>query len=87
MATNNPLLSGSRTPEQRLNIIIGQLNGLKKAIGQSNYECSALITQIKAVKAGLDAVLEKILEEQLDRCLKATKAKPEVKKIFNQVIR
>jgi len=86
MATNNPL-SGSRTPEQRLNIIIGQLNGLKKAIGQSNYECSALITQIKAVKAGLDAVLEKILEEQLDRCLKATKAKPEVKKIFNQVIR
>ena len=87
MATNNPLLCGSRTPEQRLNIIIGQLNGLKKAIGQSNYECSALITQIKAVKAGLDAVLEKILEEQLDRCLKATKAKPEVKKIFNQVIR
>ena len=86
MATNNSL-GGSRTPEQRLNIIIGQLNGLKKTISQSNYECSALITQIKAVKAGLDAVLEKILEEQLDRCLKTTKAKPEVKKIFNQVIR
>ena len=79
MTTNNPL-SGSRTPEQRLNIIIGQLNGLKKTISQTNYDCSALITQIKAV-------LEKILEEQLDRCLKATKARPEVKKIFNQVIR
>mgnify|MGYP000967570662 CR=1 FL=1 len=86
MTTNNPL-SGSRTPEQRLNIIIGQLNGLKKTISQADYDCSALITQIKAVKAGLDAVLEKILEEQLDRCLKATKARPEVKKIFNQVIR
>ena len=86
MATNNSLTSG-RTTEQRLNIIIGQLNGLKKAIGQSNYDCSALITQVKAVKAGLDSFLEKILEEQLDRCLKATKSKPEVKKIFNQVIR
>jgi DNA-binding FrmR family transcriptional regulator len=85
MATN--FFAGARTPEQRLNIIIGQLNGLKKTLAKGRYECSALITQIKATKAGLDAVLEKVLEEQLDRCLKTAKSKPEVKKIFSQALR
>lgn len=85
MATN--FFAGTRTPEQRLNIIIGQLNGLKKTLAKGRYDCSAFITQIKATKAGLDAVLEKILEEQLDRCLKTTKSKPEVKKIFSQALR
>ena len=85
MATN--FFAGTRTPEQRLNIIIGQLNGLKKTLAKGRYDCYALITQIKATKAGLDAVLEKILEEQLDRCLKTTKSKPEVKKIFSQALR
>jgi DNA-binding FrmR family transcriptional regulator len=85
MATN--FFSGVRTSEQRLNIIIGQLNGLKKTLAGGHYDCSALITQIKATKAGLDAVLEKTLEEQLDRCLKTAKSKPEVKKIFSQAVR
>ena len=83
----NKFFTGVRTPEQRINIIIGQLNGLKKVLAKRQYDCSALITQIKAARSGLDAVLEKILEEQLDRCLKTTKSKPEVKKLFSQIIR
>lgn len=85
MATN--FFAGARTPDQRLNIIIGQLNGLKKSLANGRYDCSLLITQIKATKSGLDAVLEKVLEEQLDRCLKTVKSKPEVKKIFSQALR
>lgn len=85
MATS--FFSGARTPEQRINIIIGQLNGLKKTLASGRYECSALITQIKATKSGLDAVMEKVLDEQLDRCLKTVKSKPEVKKIFNYALR
>jgi DNA-binding FrmR family transcriptional regulator len=83
----NNFFSGTRTPEQRLNIIIGQLNSLKKVISDDRYDCSSLITQIKATKAGLDAVLEKVLSEQLDRCLKTAKSKPEVKKMFSQALR
>ncbi|HNW55762.1 MAG TPA: metal-sensitive transcriptional regulator [bacterium] len=85
MATG--FFSGARTPEQRINIIIGQLNALKKAIAGGKADCSSVITQIKATKSGLDAVMEKVLEEQLDRCLKTVKSKPEVKKILNYALR
>jgi len=71
MATG--FFSGARTPEQRINIIIGQLTALKKAIANGKSDCSSVITQIKATKSGLDAVMEKVLEEQLDRCLKTVK--------------
>ncbi len=85
MATG--FFSGARTPEQRINIIIGQLTALKKAIANGKSDCASMITQIKATKSGLDAVMEKVLEEQLDRCLKTVKSKPEVKKIFNYALR
>lgn len=58
--------------EQRINNIIGQLEGIKKMLALENRNCSDLIIQIKAVKSAVSSLMEKILMEEMDSCF-ATK--------------
>jgi len=58
------------TNETRINIIIGQLEGIKKMLASSDSNgCTDLIIQLKAVKSALSSLLEKIVSEEMGRCL------------------
>ncbi len=58
-----------RTNEQRINIIVGQLEAIKRMLADSNNDCTKLIIQLKAVKSALSSLLEKIVSEEMERCL------------------
>lgn len=58
-----------KSNEQRINIIIGQLEAVKKMLSEKNNDCTDLIIQLKAIKSALSAVLEKIVSEEMGRCL------------------
>ncbi len=58
-----------KTNEQRINNIIGQLEGFKKNLRKSNYDCFQKIIQLKAIRSALLSLSEKVIQEELDTCL------------------
>ncbi len=54
---------------QLINNLIGQLEGIKRMMDQ-NKDCLAVLTQIKAVKAGLNSVMDKYIMENMGACMK-----------------
>ena len=81
-------LENMKTDEQRLNNIIGQLEGVKKMLADENRDCFALIIQLKAVKAAMGSLLEKIISTELNHCLVSQKdlEKNKIEKIFKEII-
>lgn len=63
-----------KTNLQRLNNIIGQVEGVKRMMG-NRQDCLAIITQLKAIKAAVNKVMDGVIEEQFDNCLKSIKEK------------
>lgn len=59
-----------KTAEQRINNIIGQLEGIKKMLLSTPDDCLAILTQMKAVKSAMSSLTEQMLSTELDRCLK-----------------
>ena len=53
----------------RLNRLIGQLNGIKKMIEEERY-CPDIILQLKAVKANIRGLEQKLLENHIQHCVK-----------------
>jgi len=77
-----------KTSVQRLNNIIGQLNGAKKLLTDRKRDCFSLLIQLKASRSGLDALMEKLVSEEFDHCLLAKKAdRPKMEKIFKGIIK
>ena len=62
-----------RTNEQRINIIIGQLEAIKRKLQDKKSGCTDLIIQLKAIKSALSSLLEKIVSEEIERCLMGQK--------------
>lgn len=83
--TNKPAI---KTPENRLNNIIGQLNGAKKMLADQDRDCFALVIQLKAARSAISALIEKIVGEEFDRCLLSSKkhGKGEMEKILKEII-
>ncbi len=77
-----------KTNEQRINNIIGQLEGIKKMLGQGNRDCSSLIIQLKAIKSAMASLMEKIIAEEFVCCLagKQAEEKDKIEKIFKELI-
>lgn len=75
-----------KTPEQRINILIGQLESIKKRLADKKTECGALMIQLKAVKSGLSALMEEVLAVEFECCLKGGQ-KEKIKKIFKEIIK
>ncbi len=77
-----------KTADQRLNNIIGQLEGAKKMLVDKDRDCFALLIQLKAAKSAMSSLMEKIVSEEFDRCLigphKASRDKME--KIFKEIM-
>lgn len=58
--------------QQRLNNIVGQVEGVKKMIDNQS-DCVQILTQLKAVKSAVGGVMDGIIEEQFDTCMKSIK--------------
>ncbi len=78
-----------KTTEQRINNIIGQLEGVKKVLsGEKKKDCVALIVQLKAIKSAMSSLMEKIIADEFNYCLLEDKASSQEKmeKIFKELI-
>lgn len=79
-----------KTSEQRINNIIGQLEGIKKMLIESPDDCFALLTQMKAVKSAVSSLTEKILSVEFDRCLGvrlAPEKRTKMENLFKEIIK
>jgi DNA-binding FrmR family transcriptional regulator len=73
---------------QRLKIIEGQVRGLQDMLEKDAY-CIDIITQTSAVKRGLTAIEDKLMESHLGTCVivqmkngQEEKAKSEILKVY-----
>jgi len=58
--------------QQRLNNINGQINGIKKMV-DNKVDCVQVLTQLKAVKSAISSVMDSVVEDQFDTCIKSLK--------------
>lgn len=56
-----------KTLEQRINIVIGQLGGIKEML-RDGRDCKEVIIQLKATKTAVNVVIAKYLESQIVSC-------------------
>lgn len=78
-----------KTSEQRINNIIGQLEGVKKVLtGSKDKDCVALIVQLKAIKSAMASLMEKIIADEFNYCLLEDKeaSQKKMEKIFKELI-
>ena len=68
-----------KTNQQRLNNITGQLEGIKKMM-DSKADCLKILTQLKATKSALSAVMDSVVEDKFNTCLSSLKK--DDKKLF-----
>ena len=54
---------------KRLHRIEGQIRGLQRMV-ETDADCSAILTQLLAVRAALDAVAPRMIEVYAEKCLK-----------------
>jgi DNA-binding FrmR family transcriptional regulator len=52
----------------RINRIIGQLEGLKTQIAKPDYDCEAVLVQVKAAMGATRSLAKLIAEEDLAKC-------------------
>lgn len=58
--------------QQRLNNIAGQIEGVKKMVDEEK-DCVQVLTQLKAIKSAIGSVMDTVVEEQFDTCMKSLK--------------
>lgn len=58
----------SKHIKNRINRIIGQLNGIQKMIDENRY-CGDIINQISAVESALQSIGYIVLEEHMQTCV------------------
>ncbi len=77
-----------KTPEQRVNNVIGQLEGVKRLLGKKSPDCLATLTQLKAARSALASLMTQILTDEASSCLRQNKGKQEkFTKLFNEIIK
>ncbi len=78
-----------KTTEQRINNIIGQLEGVKKMACDKQRDCFSVLIQMKAIKSAIASLMEKTIATELDHCLVSEKAsnKDKLEKIFKEIIK
>lgn len=78
-----------RNTEQRINIIIGQLEGVKKMLLNKNNSCFDSVVQLKAIKSSIASLMDRILEEEFDLCFsqQCPNSKEKIKKIVSEILK
>lgn len=72
-----------KTKQQRINNIIGQLNGINRML-DNNENCEKIFIQLKSVQAAISSITDKMVEEELDKCI-STKNKNKIKNLIKQL--
>ena len=73
---------------QRINNIVGQLEGAKKLLQTEERDCLAVLTQLKATKAAISSLMEKVIETEFESCCSCSKDQPEqMKKLFVEIMK
>lgn len=63
-----------KSKEQRINNIIGQLEGVKRMLNDKK-DCISTLTQLKAIKSAVSGVMDSVVEEQFATCMKSLSVK------------
>ena len=58
--------------EQRINIIIGQLEGVKKMAGRQD-DCLKVLTQLKAIRSAVSGLIQTVVADKFYTCLSSLK--------------
>ena len=76
-----------KNPTQRINNIIGQMEGLKRMI-EGGRSCGAVLIQAKAIRSGLDSLVVKIIKNSAGDCIKdlSPTHKRQLKKLIDDLI-
>ncbi len=75
-----------KTNKQRINNIIGQLNGVSKMLDSDHNCCEDLLIQIKSIKSSVSSLMNKIIEEELNNCISSKKLdKDKFKKLLKNI--
>ena len=77
-----------KTRDQRINNIIGQLNGIKKMLAVQQPDCFSILIQLKAIKSALSSLMEKVISEEFDSCLldQRVNSRAKISQIFKEII-
>lgn len=75
-----------KTAEQRINILIGQLESLKNKLAAKKTDCTSLVIQLKAVRSGVSSLMEEVLADEMDCCLKSGN-QLKLKNILKEIIK
>lgn len=70
---------------KRLNIIEGQVRGIKQMILDDRY-CSDVITQMLAINKGLESLENIILENHLNSCIKTKIEKGNTEEVSKEIM-
>lgn len=74
-----------KSPEQRINNIIGQLEGVKKMIAD-NHDCFLILNQIKSLKSAVSSLGVSLVSNELGLCLN-NKIDPSKKKKVETILK
>lgn len=74
-----------KNPEQRINNIIGQLEGVKKMI-TNNHDCFLILNQIKSLKSAVSSLGVQLLSDELGACL-SNKMEPSQRKKMETILK
>ncbi|MBN2087346.1 metal-sensitive transcriptional regulator [Candidatus Peregrinibacteria bacterium] len=77
----------TKTYEQLINNITGQLNGIKNMM-EGKRQCTDVIIQLKAVKSSVNSLSTKYINESLMDCFSSLPKKEQdrVKKMLTEII-
>ncbi len=70
----------AKTPKQLIANIIGQLNGVGRMLDEGQ-DCLAVLIQLKAAKAALNSLADKLIAGDVLRCSAGLKSKKDARQI------
>jgi len=77
-----------KTTAQRINNIVGQLEGTKKMLNETDKDCLTVIVQLKAARSAISSLMNKLLAEEMDCCFSNKNKQPEkMAKLFKEIIK
>ncbi len=79
------ILTSMKNSEQRINNIVGQLEGIKRLIKSDKRDCFQVITQLKAAKSAVASLMEKIISDELTTCVIPGKDNIKLQKIIKEI--